>query len=335
MVAHVGEVSFQKHRIKMMVVNFKVDAKDRVWLLWASSIRLDESFLGGAASTGPPRPLNIDSIVKLPSTVKLSHLPSHSSNKESAKPVPFVPCVSCGKKHPEDQFHPTPYKTVIKHFEQVVTLLTADMTYQSTNGTLEWPPDPAIITAAGGVGFGGIASNPNSDNITLEDVTIPPVIRQLHTKLTAPAYRRYRKDPLFLYKTAMCCEACFLVYAEMSSVAFQIKPAKAEGSMSERYVRARPPSATPARERSERKERVGSSGVPTTSYFFSRERSERKRRVGSSGVPTTSYFFARERSERKERVGSSSVPTTSYLFFALASQRKSWQRRRANDLLLS
>ena len=62
------------------------------------------------------------------------------------------------------------------------------------------------------------------DNICLEDVTIPPVIRQLHTKLTAPAYRRYRKDPLFLYKTAMCCENCFLVYAELASTDFQIAP---------------------------------------------------------------------------------------------------------------
>ena len=62
----------------------------------------------------------------------------------------------------------------------------------------------------------------NKDNICLEDVTIPPVVRQLHTKLTTTAYRRYRKDPLFLYKTAMCCENCFLVYAEMASVSFQI-----------------------------------------------------------------------------------------------------------------
>ena len=124
------------------------------------------------------------------------------------------------------QFHPVPYKTIIAHFEQVINLLTVDMSYQTASGTLEWPPDPAIITAAGGVGFGGVKLDPqtNKDNICLEDVTIPPVIRTLHTKLTANAYRRYRKDPLFLYKTAMCCESCFLVYAEMASMSFQIAP---------------------------------------------------------------------------------------------------------------
>ena len=226
-VTHVGEVSFQKHRIKRMVANFKVDAKDRVWLLWSSSIRLDdEPFSGGPGTPGLTAPLNIDSIVKLPATIKLSHFASHGSHNEEHAPVPFVDCVSCGKKLPSDQYHPVPYKTIIAHFEQVINLLTVDMTYQSASGTLEWPPDPAIITAAGGVGFGGVKLDPstNRDNICLEDVTIPPVVRQLHTKLTAGAYRRYRKDPLFLYKTAMCCESCFLVYAEMASASFQIAP---------------------------------------------------------------------------------------------------------------
>ena len=238
-VTHVGEVSFQKHRIKRMVANFKVDAKDRIWLLWSSSIRLDEeSFSGGGGTPGMTAPLNIDSIVKLPPTIKLSHFASHGSQDKEPAPVPFVDCVSCGKKYPSDQFHPVPYKTIIAHFEQVINLLTVDMTYQSASGTLEWPPDPAIITAAGGVGFGGVKLDPstNKDNICLEDVTIPPVVRQLHTKLTATAYRRYRKDPLFLYKTAMCCESCFLVYAEMASASFQITaPRKApEGGMSSR-----------------------------------------------------------------------------------------------------
>ncbi|GMH78962.1 hypothetical protein TrST_g4447 [Triparma strigata] len=225
-VTHVGEVSFQKHRIRRMVLNFKVDAKDRVWLQYASSIRLEEeSFSGGGGTSGMmSQPLNIDNIVKLPKTIKLSHFASHGSTDKEPAPIPFVDCVSCGKKYPSDQFHPVPYKTIIAHFEQVINLLTADMSYQSTNGTLEWPPDPAIITAAGGVGFGGVKLDPQTskDNICLEDVTIPPVVRQLHTKLTSTAYRRYRKDPLFLYKTAMCCESCFLVYAEMASMSFQI-----------------------------------------------------------------------------------------------------------------
>ena len=33
-VRHVAEVSFHKFKINRMVLNFKVDAKDQLWLLW-------------------------------------------------------------------------------------------------------------------------------------------------------------------------------------------------------------------------------------------------------------------------------------------------------------
>lgn len=103
-VTHVGEVTFQKSRIKRMVANFKVDAKDRVWLLWSSSIRLDdESTAAGGGGGMISTPVNIDSIVKLPPTIKLNHFASHSALDKEPTPVPFVDCVSCGKKSPSDQ----------------------------------------------------------------------------------------------------------------------------------------------------------------------------------------------------------------------------------------
>ena len=63
-VSHIAEVSFQKNRISRAVLNFKVDARDRVWLLWSSSIRLasEASMLNG--TTASQMPLNIDSIVR-------------------------------------------------------------------------------------------------------------------------------------------------------------------------------------------------------------------------------------------------------------------------------
>ncbi|CAN0454044.1 unnamed protein product, partial [Scytosiphon promiscuus] len=39
-VAHVSEVLFKKTRICRMSLNFKIDSRDRVWLLWSNSIRL-------------------------------------------------------------------------------------------------------------------------------------------------------------------------------------------------------------------------------------------------------------------------------------------------------
>jgi len=49
------------------------------------------------------------------------------------------------------------------------------------------------------------------------DITIPPIIRHVHPELSLSVYKKYRRDPLFMYKTVVVCEDCFLVYAELSS----------------------------------------------------------------------------------------------------------------------
>ncbi|CAM9487733.1 unnamed protein product, partial [Discosporangium mesarthrocarpum] len=103
----------------------------------------------------------------------------------------------------------------------VIDLVSNDP--NNITGTVEWPPSHEVITAAGGVGFGQLVKEdaPNMSHITAEDVVIPPVIRQLHPKLAARSYKRHRQDPLFLYKTASVCEECYLVFAELASLAFR------------------------------------------------------------------------------------------------------------------
>ena len=46
-VQHVAEVSFHKYKINRMVLNFKVDPNDQLWLLWCSSMRLEGAPAGG------------------------------------------------------------------------------------------------------------------------------------------------------------------------------------------------------------------------------------------------------------------------------------------------
>lgn len=41
---------------------------------------------------------------------------------------------------------------------------------------------------------------------------IPPPIRYIHPKLSYNNYSKYKKDPLFLYKSVGICEECFLTY---------------------------------------------------------------------------------------------------------------------------
>ena len=216
LVAHITEVSFQKHCIMRMVANFKVDSKGRIWFLWSSSIRL----AGGRSQPRSitidpfvePNAISINSIVQLPPHIKLVDKANHSDDEAQA--LLCMHCISCGKSATSDQFHPIQYKTIVAHFEQLVAMLQTD-----GHGSVKWPPNPTIIAAAGGVGFGnlGALADRNRNEMRGADATMPPIIRQIHPKLSLDAYRKYRRDPLFMYKTVVVCEDCFLVYAELSS----------------------------------------------------------------------------------------------------------------------
>ena len=214
--AHVAEVSFRKHRIIRLVAHFKIDAKDKVWLLWTSSIRLaperdqDQKLV-------PEDVVNIDSIVKLPPHVELVDKANHSDVDASTIAAMSKKswCSSCGKVASAHQFHPVQYKVIISHFEQLVALLKIDA---ADKGVMAWPPDPTVLAAAGNVGLGNLLLSKDKKKVLKEiDLVVPPMLRQAHPKLTVAAYRKYKRDPLFLYKTLDVCEDCFLFFAELTS----------------------------------------------------------------------------------------------------------------------
>ncbi|KAG5189969.1 hypothetical protein JKP88DRAFT_142705, partial [Tribonema minus] len=251
--AHVAEITIHQQRISCMSLNLKIDHKDRLWLLWSSSIRLVRDGSSAAAASPPARtpacdgnpatdsssgdgacglqrlrsPVLMSEVVKVPAHLRLQQDAVH--DPVGAVPrAPRLQCSSCGALTPAKSFHAVPYKTVVVHFEQVLDL--ASKHPEVTSGTVQWPPAPEIIAAAGGVGFGAAAAMLSSGDppaaaraITLEDVTIPPVIRALHPRLAADAYARHRRDPLFLYKCAEVCERCYLAYAGLASAAFRTR----------------------------------------------------------------------------------------------------------------
>ncbi len=215
-----------------MVLHLKVDSKDRIWLLYSSSIRtifLNRTFLSDQSvefvmeDHHMPQesdylsndPLNIEDVIKLSPKIKLSQIANHDTAIDISNTKEFRYCASCGLVQLEENFHPVPYKTVVTHFEQVIL----------KSGT-QWPPPKEIIKSAGGVGFGQLAQSDKVDSeneIDEEDLLIPPVIRHFHKRLKAEGYRRYRSDPLFLHKHCSLCETCFLSYANLVSTSFQIK----------------------------------------------------------------------------------------------------------------
>jgi hypothetical protein len=232
-VTHISEVTFAQKEVTRMVCNFKVDSRDKIWLLYTTSIRVTDNLEEVEATSSLMKNavkqkrslVNIGAAVNIPNTINLN--PSRSYDKIVAKQR--IRCISCAKETLDDMRHPITYKSIIKHYEHVIHIMTEICANQHTT-VLDWPPDPDIIEAAGGIGFGCIDMVADDDilakstrmelNKPLEEdeLRIPPILRYLHPKLSGPAYFKCRRDPLFLYKTATVCEPCFLVFAEFTTM---------------------------------------------------------------------------------------------------------------------
>lgn len=240
---HISEVTYGQKQVTRIVLNFKVDSRDKIWLLYSTSIRCDDMLDFHPKHEYVERNLlNIDSVVSLPETVTLN--PQKTYNK--IVPKVRVACLSCNTETLDELRYPVTYKSVIKHYDHVVYLLrsTAGTTAAvlsntgsiSTAGTssmvkgmvVPWPPDADLIAAAGGVGFGCLAQDDDKDKDksrhhhvkykSVKDVAVPPMIAALHPKLNAETYLRCKTDPLFQNKTLHVCESCYLVYAEFSTM---------------------------------------------------------------------------------------------------------------------
>ncbi|CAK4776756.1 unnamed protein product [Aphanomyces euteiches] len=247
-VDHVMEVSFHKYRISRMVLHIKTDAEDKVWLLWSSSIRLahpsrsHNSNAMNSASLGHHKPVDITSDAQVPAFVHLNCMPD--SKPKANQPKVFAKCHSCAKSIDSSTTSAVPYKAILEHFRHLLHHMKQDT---KPGAAVLWPPDPAIIRAAGNVGF-GILNELDDDEgggprkpITEIDVMVPPVLRYLHPNLSLADFKRFVHDPVFLYKTTTVCDDCFLVYADYATSALDVNTLRQEAPAILRPLREIPP----------------------------------------------------------------------------------------------
>jgi hypothetical protein len=229
--SHVDAVSFSMHNISRIVLICKLDSKDKLWLLYSTSIRcLDPSGSQSAAKSL----VNINNTLSIPSNVYLNPMKDFG-DKEGKNAL--VRCVSCAADCFKDLRHPVTYKIVVKHYEHVIRLLlnqVKDSTKSEARALMRWPPERDIIEAAGGVGFGCLQLVPHDDPLAKrsrfdfqrpveeDELRIPPIFRYLHANLKPHSYNSCRKDPLFLCKHVFVCENCFLVYSEFAMLALKV-----------------------------------------------------------------------------------------------------------------
>ncbi|KAL7469141.1 hypothetical protein ACHAXS_009393 [Conticribra weissflogii] len=245
-VQHISQVSAQTtltdnqvgryscaNEVTRMIVNFKVDGNGKIWILWSNSIRLNRGYKVGRKSIestisaftqtrNATEPLNLDTLVKIPSSVKLTQSANHDAQLNIDNKLMTATCPSCNKSDCDDYFQHIPFKTVIQHFEKTMEMLKSK---NESHPSVKWPPEDRFLKAAGNVGFGALAAQLIGCSVKNEETfVIPPVLRQIQPNLRARGYQMYRSDPLFLSKTCRVCEDCFLAYANLTTTSFIMTP---------------------------------------------------------------------------------------------------------------
>eukprot|EP00429_Kryptoperidinium_foliaceum_P016447 CAMPEP_0176043216 /NCGR_PEP_ID=MMETSP0120_2-20121206/21445_1 /TAXON_ID=160619 /ORGANISM="Kryptoperidinium foliaceum, Strain CCMP 1326" /LENGTH=489 /DNA_ID=CAMNT_0017376623 /DNA_START=84 /DNA_END=1550 /DNA_ORIENTATION=+ len=194
MAEHVAAVTGEGIVISRLALNFKTDAKDRLWLLFASSVRLQDEFqrsgrLDRATKEALSRrglsnsPLEIDAVPVVP---------AHALERgRAADACALRRCPTCAARSPPGGAFEISYRVLLEYEE---FRAKAAPRRGAAAG------DSAMELDLGAATGGG-------------EPAVPQVIRRLHPRLTAEEFERHRHDAAFLHKVATVCEDCYLLYS--------------------------------------------------------------------------------------------------------------------------
>jgi hypothetical protein len=196
-VQHVSAVSGDGLRISRMALNFKVDNRDRLWLMFASSVRMRDELRKSK------RPGQVDSLLErgITNTPLEQHtvlkVPDHVrrvGTTLTSRPMSLqctCRCPTCEEKVESERLCDLTYKVIIEYEEQKNSLSKQPLPVPL------WPPSYS-------------KDEMPSEGAVLE---VPKTLMQIHPRLTAAEYTRFRHDVAFLYKVATVCEACYLRFS--------------------------------------------------------------------------------------------------------------------------
>lgn len=191
-----------------MVLNYKIDSKERLWLLFCSTL----VFKGKKIS----EKMNSEAVFDLPDYVDKSKLKFTFSRDLYRR----IKCFSCDDVKDKDSLYIIKYSALIssweldhnceqfnssskhssKEFKGLISLRSFISKYRTESEEIPQLSEEKRL--------------PDINNPLLS--VIPPVIRRVEPKLTVKEYLLLKIDPGFLHKSALVCEKCFLYYMQSS-----------------------------------------------------------------------------------------------------------------------
>eukprot|EP00930_Biecheleria_cincta_P096757 TRINITY_DN88551_c0_g1_i1.p1 TRINITY_DN88551_c0_g1~~TRINITY_DN88551_c0_g1_i1.p1 ORF type:complete len:837 (+),score=141.65 TRINITY_DN88551_c0_g1_i1:44-2554(+) len=181
-VQHVAAVTNDRIKISRLALNFKVDHKDRMHLLFASSVRLGSSQLPAGSISQVP--LEVNTVLKVPDFVQRAQTMSYVAPAVLQK---TCVCPTCEDSVEREKLFELSYKIMIQYEEQRRRAERKKKEKQELESEEDAEQE---ITEA-----------------------VPEALRKLHPRLVSQEYLTLRNEFAFLYKTADVCESCYLRFS--------------------------------------------------------------------------------------------------------------------------
>ena len=218
-----------------MILNFKIDKKDRIIFLWCSTLRIEK----GTTNIVPPR-LNIDiktggqdenswmnrrkntePRIKEIDNEKIKLRPPDSINifKYSISGKPIQPkkesvCLNCGQKVENYRLYEINFKTIIEGHDN----RKRDKQYYNIFDKINMTSSGIEVMPS----FEKKSNNEVYDKLKsnkLNNFIIPKIIQELYPKLKFQDYFNLKNDTVFRSKTTCVCDDCYLEITKYCSMA--------------------------------------------------------------------------------------------------------------------
>ena len=230
---HVGNITLEKIRIVRLILNFKVDKRDRILFLWCSSLRIDpgnskktlykqrnKSFAGvnlySRENILETRIKSVDD-----SKIKLKHPDNINLFKYSILGKPIKPhkeayCLNCGQNVENYKLYEISFKNLIESHENIKREKEYFPVYNNINMTSNG------VEVISGEEKGEKKKKAEILNKLKEanykNFIIPKVINELYPNLSYNDYNYLKKDSVFKNKKTFICDTCFLEITKYCSM---------------------------------------------------------------------------------------------------------------------
>ena len=200
---HVSNITLEKIKIIRMILNFKIDKKDRVLFLWCSSLRIDNRLDKRIPNEiKRVKEVDINKInIRCPEDINLF---KYNINGKPIKPHKDAICLNCGQKIESYRLYEISFKNLIESHEN-----------RKRDNDLFNVYDKINMTSSG---VEIIPYMENKNNEVLErlkkynyrNFIIPKVIMEIYPKMKYEDYINLKEDSIFCAKTSCVCENCYL-----------------------------------------------------------------------------------------------------------------------------